>query len=154
MKNSNKDSNNILLNKAISSFNLPRIKELIAEGINVNKVNKNDRLTPLLLAIKLRRADIVKLLIDASANLHKAMIYADTPLGFAAAKGNLEIVKLLLEVGADPNKGIYGSPLHRAVLGEYSDIVKILIEAKANVNFTDMYGMTPWRGDRKSYKLD
>ncbi|EAZ91674.1 ankyrin repeat domain-containing protein [Crocosphaera chwakensis] len=143
MKNSNKENTNISLNKAISSFNLPRIKELIAEGINVNRVDKNDPFTPLLLAIKLRRKDIVELLIDAGADLHKSMIFADTPLGFAAAKGNTEIVKLLLNAGTNPNKGIYGSPLHRAIIGEHSNIVEIIIEAGADVNLTDMYGMTP-----------
>ncbi|WP_083765742.1 ankyrin repeat domain-containing protein [Crocosphaera subtropica] len=60
-------------------LNLSRIKELIAEGINVNRVDKNERFTPLLLAIKLRRKEIVKLLINAGANLYDSTYFEDNP---------------------------------------------------------------------------
>ena len=132
MKNSNIPNPKNSLNQANSSFDLPRIKELISQGFNVNRVNRNDHLTPLMLAIKLRRADIVKLLLEAGADLYKSTYIEDTPLSFATSKGSLEIVKLLLQAGANPNQGGLVCPLHRAVVGEYSDVVRILIEAGAD----------------------
>ena len=143
-----KENTNISLNKAISSFNLSKIKELISQGINVNQVKRNDDL-PLMLAIKLRRADIVKLLLEAGADLYDSTydLYdstyiVNTPLSFAASKGSLEIVKLLLQAGANPNQGGLVCPLHRAVVGEYSDVVRMLIEAGADIDYPDDFGMT------------
>lgn len=59
-----------------------------------------------------------------------------TPLNNAAARGHIEIVKLLLEYGADPNlpeEGIapQGKALYSAVSGGYYEIAKFLLEKGA-----------------------
>jgi ankyrin repeat protein len=61
------------------------------------------------------------------------------PLGNAAAKGHLEVVKLLLEHGADPNlreEGIapQGHALYSAVANKHYEVAKLLLEHGADPN--------------------
>ena len=68
-----------------------------------------------------------------------------TPLHFAAFKGRLDVVKLLLEAKAsmmvEDTEG--SSPLHNAAFYGHIDVVKMLLEAKAPVAATDINGLGP-----------
>jgi ankyrin repeat protein len=69
----------------------------------VEKFNSiNDAGTPLNIAIREERWDIVKFLIQSGADLNLTDIYG-TPLGLTIRKGCWDIVKLLIENGADIN---------------------------------------------------
>ena len=63
-------------------------------------------------------------------------VKGQTPL-FAAVKSNeIEVVKILLLSGADPEGSIenVSSPLHVAIRENFVEIVKVLIEFGANVD--------------------
>ena len=68
-----------------------------------------------------------------------------TPLHYAAAKGDAEIIRFLLskkaDVGACKKDGV--TPLHVAVALGHKDAVEALLKAKANPNAKDKKGRTP-----------
>lgn len=70
---------------------------------------------------------------------------AKTALLYASREGHLEIVKALLDAGANIEQadadGV--TPLLMAVLNEQLKVATWLIEKGANVNATDWYGQTP-----------
>lgn len=59
-----------------------------------------------------------------------------TGMQYAAAKGNLEHISALLKFGLDPNETTYGTTaLFEAARGHHESVVRLLIEAKADVHF-------------------
>ncbi len=75
-----------------------------------------------------------------------------SPLSYAIDAGNAEIVRMLLDAGADPSFGgpywcgfPFGTPLHSAASDGHAEIVKLLLERGADVNATneDHYGIMP-----------
>ncbi|MCZ0933449.1 MAG: ankyrin repeat domain-containing protein [Oligoflexia bacterium] len=105
--------------------------------------------TPLHLAIK-KNADqsLISFLLKQRADVNAVITdygYEGgfTPLHLASNEGNLKIVALLLENGADVNagKGTIGVPLRYASMS--LKISKALIDAGADVNSKDSSGYTP-----------
>ena len=133
--------------------NYPRkVQKAIKAGANVNsttEIEKKEGYTPLMLAIEKQNKEIVKMLIEAKANLNAKTWFKNTPLYIAisptlfeyAAKHQnkglrYEIVKMLIEAGADVNAiNEYGNTaLMRAVEKKNNKIGVELIEAGADVN--------------------
>ena len=91
----------------------------------------------------------VKQLLKANKDLTNAKDTDDsTPLHCAAWKGHVEVVKALLDAGADINaksrNDHYGdTPLHAASHGNQKEVVKVLIERGANLNSKNTIGRTP-----------
>ena len=95
-------------------------------------------------AAKLGHYERVKELLDKDPGLANRMplhngYYSGLPLRNAASGGFMEIVKLLLQHGADlnmpePGMAPWGSALHNAIRRHHWEIVKLLIAHGANVN--------------------
>ena len=70
------------------------------------------------------------------------------PLAYAAAYGNLDIVKLILARGADINGQVAydDMPLIKAAEHGNKDIVKYLVEQGADVNRPNAFGISPFIG--------
>jgi Ankyrin repeats (3 copies)/Ankyrin repeat len=87
----------------------------------------------------------VKMLIKSGINLNiKYKFYGWTALHYAVEFGKLDIVKALINAGADLNtRNIYGrTALHLAACGIKLDIVKALINAGADLNAKEEDGWT------------
>lgn len=85
---------------------LDKMKDLIAQGANLEKQGSNGY-PPLLLAAMSEKNDAAFLLLDSGANPDGAAPTGASPLVFAAlsgSSGNLPLVKKLLDKNADPNK--------------------------------------------------
>jgi ankyrin repeat protein len=61
----------------------------------------------------------------------------ETALAVAVWKANASILRLLLQNGADPNdsKTLQSAPLHCAIIYNRTDIVRLLLEYKADLSF-------------------
>ncbi|ONK57795.1 uncharacterized protein A4U43_C09F4170 [Asparagus officinalis] len=90
------------------------------------------------LRIKQLESDITYLIAKQEAELALGV-------NSAAFHGDLYHLKGLINVGADPNKTDYDgrTALHMATSRGYEDIVRFLIQRKANVNSIDKFGNSP-----------
>jgi ankyrin repeat protein len=72
-------------------------------------------------------------------------LFGVTPLHIAAERGELHIISLLLDSGAEIDaRGEEGhTPLHEAVLRGHTEAVKLLMTRGANTNIPNDLGQTP-----------
>ncbi len=66
----------------------------------------------------------------------------ETPLMMAALRGQLALVRLLIEKGADVNKTGW-TPLHYAATGGHTEIITLLLENHAYIDAESPNGTTP-----------
>jgi ankyrin repeat protein len=94
-------------------------------------------------------------LVDDAARLHPS---ADAEarhwaLSLAAQHGHVEIVRLLLDAGEDPNRRspvhAHATPLHQAVQGGHEQVVRLLVERGARLDIRD----TIWHGTPLGWAL-
>ena len=156
------------LMNAAENGNTDAAKLLVAAGADIY-VSDLDRWPPLLLAIKARdfglvrylfacdkkkkfdasldaalieaiksgNTEIVRLMLDKGADINQVSVEnPGRPLGYAVQTDIIETVLLLLARGADPNAMKQGGRaiMTSAAIHGNSDIVRVLIDAKADVN--------------------
>ncbi|CAH1798858.1 unnamed protein product, partial [Owenia fusiformis] len=138
------------LHKSINCGDITEVKKLVVQDININyELYYN---TPLTLAARLGHVDILKVLIEADADVDKAgCAYKQcTPLIYAAKyheniSSAAEMIAILLEAGADVNKADilrHRTPLHWAAFIGNLEGVKHLVNAGADVNTMDTHERT------------
>lgn len=93
-----------LTHLAIRHCQMKVLAELVAcKGIDINLTNR-EFMTPLRLAVSYRNLEAVTILLNhPDIKIDDADLHGDTALIFAARMGNLEIVKMLLDHGANKN---------------------------------------------------
>ena len=139
------------------------VQRLLKLGASPDAPN-NQGLTPLTMASAFGRVQVVKDLVAAGANVNLAERNNDaTPLMWAAAadlvkrrikmgmhepprpEDKVEITKVLLKAGAELNhKNSWGgTALQWAADSGNVEVVKLLVDAKADVTIGDQTGLTP-----------
>jgi ankyrin repeat protein len=121
-------------------------RRLIEAGVNVNAVRKLlGEITPLQLAAIQGAAELIRILIDADADLDWHDGEGQTALYKAVWKGWEDIVRDLLKAGADPrittDKG--EGLLHLAVREGHLKIAQYLVQQGLPINVRDNEGDTP-----------
>ena len=103
-------------------------------------------------AASVNNTEEIKRLIAKGADVNGQNKYGMTPLLTAVSYSRVESVKLLLELGADPNLGVegyvdygyklptYDTPLHFAKWGADSSVPKIAYDHTQMVNLLEQYG--------------
>ncbi|KAJ1266216.1 hypothetical protein BS78_08G134100 [Paspalum vaginatum] len=99
--------------------------------------------TPLHDVAERGNCDAVRLLLSKGIDVDP-LNYRGTPLHLAAAKDQDQVVKILLEHGADHSKVVNHvfSPLMMACCGQSLKCMKLLVEAGADVNYISPSGPT------------
>lgn len=157
------------------------VKSLVEAGADVNKPDP-DNVSPLILAILNMHFDVAKYLIERGADVNQWDYWGRTPLYAAAdlnilpasARGDLpslaktsgiEIAKMLLDRGAEPNYALKlappprnivndragdnpvmttgGTPLQRAAYGGDVEMMRLLLERGADLTLGNIGGVTP-----------
>jgi ankyrin repeat protein len=79
---------------------------LLENGANINDREYRDSIdqTPLIIAAFNGCTDIVRMLLDAGANIEHKNDQGENALISAAQEGNINVVKVLLDAGADVNQ--------------------------------------------------
>ena len=129
------------LHRAVKARDYDQVVQYLNAGDNIDINSTSEisdffyggsrlRYSPLHRAVLYEDIKMVDLLISRGANL-EARDPHRTPLFLATHYGHVKIVKLLIKHGADPNAldlHTGETPLDRAKLGSYNDLIKILIE--------------------------
>ncbi len=130
---------------AAEQVNIPLMKMLLKAGANPNFERKYGDKTALLVAISKADMNMLRLLLNAKADVNIRGDSRQTPLHFATDKKHLGMVNLLLKhhpaINVLDASGY--SPLHNAVLSRNLPIVRRLLEAGAQPNTVDNTGDTP-----------
>ncbi|EAY12469.1 ankyrin repeat protein, putative [Trichomonas vaginalis G3] len=141
---SNEDIDNCFIYSP--SFFIPSLTNFLLEkGANINASNGNGY-TCLHTCAKYNSIETAKLLLNRNCDPNKA-VRGFTTLHLCAEYGseNNEMIKLLIDNGADPNKKDNDgeSPLHICAANDKQDKAKFFIENGAEIDLTNNDGYTP-----------
>lgn len=128
---------------------------LVDFGAHVNMSN-NHKETALIIAARseiLEAKEVVQLLLRRGAYATSCDVQQRTALWYAVANGNIDMVRVLLEHGANPNDCSefctsttmsYECPaLEAALKGDHTAIAQLLVENGADVNALDPFSGEP-----------
>ena len=137
------------LHKSAEFGHTDLVKLLLGRGADPNGMDKWEQ-TPLHLAANSGHNSVAKLLIEKGADLEAKDVKGRTPLyRVMVYYTDTGLIKLLLDKGADPNKGAEGpyssspTPLHFAAKFGDREVVELLMERGARPNGKDHNGKTP-----------
>ena len=133
-----------MLHKAAQSGQVDRVRQLIAEGEDVNGRDKHKN-TPLFWAAFSQDLDVAKILVAAGANINAVGPHGTTPLHNALFQANIPLSLWLIEQGAnvhtcDTNGN---SILHITALSLSKEVAKVLFEKGLDVNVRNERGFSP-----------
>lgn len=122
-----------ILYKAVCTGHQEIIEVILKKQPNLNILVNG--MTALAKAAELDLHDIVKILVEAGADVNVAKLNCFTPLMAAASKGNLEVVKYLLKNNAVVDQRVNDqTPLCVAVVNGFQAVVDCLLAAGATPN--------------------
>src|SRR5688500_16621564 len=129
--------------------NLPIANLLIEAGADVNKQD-NTQQSAYLIATSEGYLELLRLTLQAGADVHSTDSYNGTGLIRAADRGHVEIIQELLktDIKIDHINNLGWTALLEAIIlgdggARHTEVVRLLVEAGADVNLADSNGITP-----------
>ncbi|KQZ16897.1 hypothetical protein ASD50_09720 [Mesorhizobium sp. Root552] len=133
-----------MLIEAVTGKDLPRIREIISAGAELEARDPQGR-TALLLATHANAVEIAKALIAAGADVNAKDAIKDTPFLYAGAEGRTEILEAILATGKanlkDTNR-YGGTALIPASHHGHPDAVRILLGTDIDIDHVNNLGWT------------
>lgn len=130
-------------------------KVLIEAGAGVN-VQDNTQQSAYLITTSEGYLELLQLTLAAGADIHSLDSYNGTGLIRAADRGHVEIIEELLKTDIDVdhvNRLNWTALLEAIILGDggsrHTEVVRLLVEAGADVNLADGNGVTPLEHARR-----
>lgn len=119
------------LGEAASSGDLKKVKQLVEKkGADVNchwTINGAIQIPLIVYVVMENKSEVASYLIEKGANVNAKDGFGMTSLMWASYNGNVELVKLLLEKGADKYVEVKGqTALSAAEEKGFSEIIKLL----------------------------
>lgn len=131
--------------------NVPNKLELIRMYGSISKLTLDEKNDLLFISSVSGYANVVLELLSSDKSStradinYKSLLHGTTPVWQSAGVGHAEIVRILLEAGADANladeDGV--TPLTVAAQNGHFEVVKILLKAGADVNLASKHGVSP-----------
>lgn len=148
---------------AVKNKDAQMVKLLLASNVDPKKTGRyQNAMSSLQYAAKNGDVQILAMLLEANANIDYMSYYGMTALIVASREGHVQAVEFLLERTANFEISFQTagrlSALKNAAMKGHSKIAQLLLDAGANPNASDGYGMTALhyaaeRGDSETIKL-
>jgi hypothetical protein len=117
---------------AVNNDDERTVTELLKKGVDVNSIGPNgDSL--LIIAVRHGNPAMVKAVLDGRPRVDLRNAQGETALMLAALNGRLEVVRQLLERGAEVNHGGW-TPLIYAASRNQVEVARLLVKQGAQVN--------------------
>lgn len=127
-----------LLHAACQQKNVELAKKLLAAGADPNIPQPFSAITALHFAVLSHNSQLVSLLIQYKADVNAQAGTGSTPFYLCAEKGTVEIARLLLAAGANPDENVLGEwprPIHVATSKESDpQMLQFLLEQNVRIN--------------------
>jgi len=117
--------------KCISQGDSAAVDSFLTAGFNPNFIYFSE--VPLIEAARGHKV-VVKLLLENGANVNLGTEYS-CALREAVFGKDIDIIKMLLNNGAELNPYVFGTPLNAAISIQNAEIVKLLLDNGVNPNF-------------------
>ena len=129
-------------------------KLLIEKGAEINTTNDSGVAPATLLAASV--PEVVKLFKDSGADLDTRFVDDDPPIAVASSVGNLEIVKALVENGADVNyypNDKNNTAIYNAIYQAHYEVAEYLLKNGVDLNIKLKIDSVYGSGIQKSYNV-
>lgn len=128
--------------KAVKFDDVSAVRKALAQGADPNATDPQGM--PLIVLAAREKSDNVAkaLMADPKTNIEKVDAAGENAMMLAALNGDTDLVKALIDKGAEVNKKGW-SPLHYAAANGNDDIVKLLLDHSAYVDAGSPNGTTP-----------
>lgn len=128
-------------NRAVATDDARTLSRLLGQGMDPNTVNERGE-PALITAARDGAPEVVRALIKARARVNIRNAVGDTPIMIAALHGNLPVVKLLREAGAEINPPGW-TPLLYASVNGHDKVIEYLLSSGADMGLSAPNGVTP-----------
>ena len=135
--------------RAINSSNLSRARAILDSGFDVNAVDPQSKLSPLLVAVRDRNVAMASLFLERGADPNSRDRYEDSErnfaIHFAASNDDILNLRLLLDYGANINARdrLLRTPLSSSIISFAFGCAEDLVRRGADPNLADQYHSYP-----------